>query len=65
MASGGVYEELLPHTQKVDVFGVLVRCVTLERLIQLKHATGGPKDLGIAEPIPLLEERRGMEADKG
>lgn len=35
------------------------KCVTLERLIQLKRAAGRPKDLeSIAELQALLEERR-------
>jgi hypothetical protein len=63
VAGGGGYEQLLPHSVELDVFGVRCRVVTLERLIQLKHAAGRPKDLEvIAELQALLEERRQRES---
>jgi predicted nucleotidyltransferase len=59
VAGGGSYEELLPFSQEMDVFGVPAPFVTLEKLIQLKRAAGRPKDLEvIAELEALLEERR-------
>jgi hypothetical protein len=58
VTGGGSYEDLLPHTEAIDVLGVSVLCVTLEKLIQLKRAAGRPKDLeAIAELIALQEER--------
>jgi len=58
IAGGGFYENLLPHTSEIDAFGTKLKCVTLERLIQLKRAAGRPKDLEvIAELQALLEER--------
>jgi predicted nucleotidyltransferase len=62
---GGNYEALLPFTEAIEVFGVSIRIVTLERLIQLKRAAGRPKDFeAIAELQALLEERRKLEADE-
>jgi predicted nucleotidyltransferase len=59
VAGGGTYEQLLPYTIEAEAFGVRLRIVTLERLIQLKRAAGRPKDLeAIAELVALLEERR-------
>lgn len=59
VAGGGTYEQLLPQTIVVEIFGAEMRVVTLERLIQLKRAAGRPKDLeAIAELTALLEERR-------
>ena len=56
---GGTYEQLLPFTTELTVFGHTCRCVTLERLIQLKRAAGRPKDFeAIAELQAILEERR-------
>ncbi len=56
---GGTYDQLMPFTQELSVFGVTWRVVTLERLIQLKRAAGRPKDLeAIAELQALLDERR-------
>lgn len=60
VVGGGSYEELLPFTQVVDEHGLRFRCLTLERLIQVKRAAGRPKDLEtIAELQAILEERRG------
>lgn len=62
--AGGGYEQLLPHSIEIEAFGVKCRCVTLERLIQLKRAAGRPKDLEvIAELQALLEERRKLESE--
>jgi predicted nucleotidyltransferase len=59
VVGGGTYEALLEDTTQIEIFGVVCRCVTLERLIQLKRAAGRPKDLEvIAELVALLEERR-------
>jgi predicted nucleotidyltransferase len=63
VAGGGGYEELLPFTEALTVFGVQCRFVTLEKLIQLKRAAGRVKDLEvIAELQALLEERRKGES---
>jgi predicted nucleotidyltransferase len=55
---GGGYPQLLPFTEELELFGVPCRCVTLERLIQLKRAAGRPKDLeAIGELQRLLDAR--------
>ena len=57
---GGDYEDLLPHTVEVDLFGHRCRCLDLPGLIQAKRAAGRPKDLEVlAELEALLEERDG------
>jgi predicted nucleotidyltransferase len=59
VAGAGNYEQLLPFSEEMVLFGVKCRCATLERLIQMKRAAGRPKDLLIlAELLALLEERR-------
>ena len=56
---GGGYEELLPHTSTLDLFGAKCLCLTLEKLIDVKRAAGRPKDLeSIAELEALLDERK-------
>jgi hypothetical protein len=58
VTGGGSFENLLPHTEKINVLKVPALCVTLEKLIDLKRAAGRPKDLeAIAELVALLEER--------
>lgn len=61
---GRTYEELLPSTVVIEVFGVTCRCLDLRRLIEVKRAAGRPKDLeAIAELEALLEER-GRDVDE-
>lgn len=58
IAGGGKYEELLPHSVAVEVFGVRCRVLDLDALIQAKRAAGRPKDFeGIAE-LELLRDRK-------
>lgn len=58
VAGGGSYQQLFPFTQEVIVAGLTCRCVTLDRLIQLKRAAGRAKDLeAIAELQAILDER--------
>lgn len=60
VAGGGTYEELLPHTEILGAAGISFRCVTLKKLLDLKRASGRPKDLeAIAELTGLLEEQAG------
>lgn len=59
ITGGGGYEDLLPHTVTLEVFGVPARCLGLERLIAVKRAAGRPRDLeAVAELEALWEERR-------
>lgn len=56
---GSTYEKLLPDTVIVAAFGIECRCLTLERLIEVKRAVGRIKDLeAIAELEVIAEERR-------
>jgi len=58
ITGGGTYEDLLPHTVEVEVFGRTIRCLELDALIRTKRAAGRPKDLeAIAELEALREER--------
>jgi hypothetical protein len=59
ITGGGSYDDLLPHTIVLDVFGIQCRCLGLKRLIEVKRACGRPKDLeAIAELEALLEENK-------
>lgn len=58
ITGGGTYEDLLPHTFRIELFGVECLCLALEPLIRVKRAAGRPKDLeAIAELEALLQER--------
>jgi hypothetical protein len=58
ITGGGGYEQLLPHTDTLTVFGAECRCLSLDRLIQVKRAAGRVKDLeAIAELEAIRQER--------
>jgi predicted nucleotidyltransferase len=59
IVGGGDFEELLPHTTELAVYGVRCLCLDLPALIRSKRAAGRPKDLeALAELEALLEERQ-------
>lgn len=53
---GGNYEQLLPSTLEVTLFGSACRCVTLATLIRLKRAAGRPRDLEVLAELEALAE---------
>ncbi len=59
ITEGGTYEDLLPHTDVVQVFGVECRCLGLRRLIQVKRAAGRPKDFEVTAELEAILEERG------
>jgi hypothetical protein len=57
IVGGGSYEMLLPHSFTVSVVGIQSRCLTLEKLIAVKRATGRQKDFdALAELEAIAEE---------
>jgi predicted nucleotidyltransferase len=57
ISGGGTYEELLPHSIEVEVFGVRCRVLALDALIRVKRAAGRPKDFEAIAELELLRER--------
>jgi predicted nucleotidyltransferase len=47
-----LFEDLLPHTDRMDFDGLEVRVLRLAKLVELKRQLGRPKDLAV---LPLLE----------
>jgi hypothetical protein len=58
---GGGYEDVLPDTIEVDVFGVTCRCVTLPKLIALKRAAGRPRDFDAIAQLEVLLDEQGPD----
>jgi predicted nucleotidyltransferase len=57
---GGTFEELVEHSEWIQVLGIDVRCVDLRTLIRLEKAAGRPKDLeALAEVEAILDELAG------
>lgn len=58
ITGGGTYENLLPNTIRLHLYGVECLCLGLAHLIYVKRAAGRPKDFEvIAELEAILEER--------
>lgn len=58
ITGGGDYGALIPHAERVTVFGKSCLCLGLRRLIEVKRAAGRPRDLqAVADLEALLEER--------
>lgn len=56
---GGNYQQLVPHSQAILLYGFPMLVLGLEKLIQVKRAAGRPKDLeAVAELQILLDEQR-------
>lgn len=60
ITGGGAFDELLPQTVELDIFGFHCRCLNVRQLIRAKRAAGRPKDFeAIAELEAIEEESRG------
>lgn len=59
ITGGGGYDDLLPHSVSVQIFGFDCHCLGLERLIHVKRAAGRPRDFeAIAELETILQQTR-------
>jgi len=56
IVGGGRYEDLLPHTLTITLFGRTVRLLELPWLIRVKRAAGRPKDLEVVAELEALQE---------
>jgi hypothetical protein len=59
IAGGGGFSALVPHAERVSIFGASCLCLSLEKLIEVKRATGRPRDLMAAAELQVLLEERG------
>ena len=59
VTGGGTYDNLLPMSETVPLFGGTCWCVTLDTLIRLKRAAGRPKDLEAIAELEALRDERG------
>jgi hypothetical protein len=65
VAGLGAYQEVLAHSEPMELFGFSCHVLTLEGLLAAKRAAGRPKDaLLVAELEALLALRHGAN-DKG
>lgn len=59
VTGAGAYEDLLPSTESISLFGMTCRCATLNALIRMKRAAGRPKDLEAIAELEALRDERG------
>lgn len=59
ITGGGRYEDLLPHSITVKVFGRGTLLLDLPWLIHVKRAAGRPKDLEVVAELEALLEEQG------
>ena len=64
IAGGGIYEELIKHSETISLFGQECRCIDLAALIRLKRAAGRPKDLEVLAELEALAEERTSRLDE-
>ncbi len=57
---------MLAYSEPRELYGLTLRCVNVDKLIQLKRAAGRPKDLEIiAEREAIRQERARLNAESG
>lgn len=59
IAGGGTYQDLVNRTIDVAIFGMQVRCLDLDTLIQTKRAAGRPRDLEAIAELEIIRESQG------
>ncbi|HJR76841.1 MAG TPA: hypothetical protein VJ805_07700 [Nitrospiraceae bacterium] len=64
ITEGGRYEDLLPHTIILNLFGVSCRCIELQRLIEVKRAAGRPRDLEAVAELEALFDELNKKSDR-
>jgi len=58
VAGGGRYEDVLPHSTEMQLFGRACRVADVEALIRMKKAAGRPKDLEVLAELELIRDRQ-------
>ncbi len=59
ITGGGSYEDLLPHSVEMQIFGFWIRCLDLDTLICVKRAAGRPRDFDAIAELELIRQERG------
>jgi hypothetical protein len=59
ITGGGTYEDLLPHTLIISMFGRDHRCLDLPWLIRTKRAAGRPRDIEAIAELEVLRDEQG------
>ncbi len=57
IVGGGGYDQLLPHSFEIELFGMRCRLLDLDTLIAVKRAAGRPKDLEAIAELEVIRDR--------
>ena len=63
IVAGGRYEDLVPHSMTLTIFGYPCLCLGVEALIANKRAVGRPKDLEAIAELELIADRIAKKDD--
>ncbi len=58
IAGGGGFVDLEVHSFEIELFGVRCRCLSLDKLIEVKRAAGRPKDLEAIAELEIIRLER-------
>jgi len=58
ITGGGGYNELRPHSIEFDAFGLRLRCLDLDTLINVKRAAGRPRDFEAIAELKVIRQER-------
>ena len=56
IVGGGRYENLLPHSREMPMFGIRAKVLGLDKLIEVKRAAGRPKDFEVIAELEAIRE---------
>jgi len=56
IVGGGQYENLLPHSREMPMFGIRAKVLGLDKLIEVKRAAGRPKDFEVIAELEAIRE---------
>jgi hypothetical protein len=61
LTGGGGYEDLLPHTVELHVFGLRCLGLSLGKLIDVKRAAGRPRDLEAIAELEVIRDQHNQD----
>ncbi len=64
IVGGGGYDDLLPHSIEIELFGNACRCLDLPSLIQTKRAAGRPRDFEAVAELETLRDAGDIESGR-
>jgi predicted nucleotidyltransferase len=64
MTGGGNYEHLLPNTVRIEVYGRMCSCLSLDQLITAKRAAGRPRDIDAIAELEIIRDRSGRQSQE-